>query len=301
MSFKSHITAACFALALTPPLWASETPATYATPQDALEGLVTALSAGDGAALDVFGTDATDLVSTGNPLRDTENRLTLLQLYADGYRFRSDTPDRVHVLLGADGWALPIPLARTAAGWRFDVAAGREEILARRIGLNELDTIDIMYAYVAAQQQFRSIDHDGDGIMEFASGILPSAPGARDGLFWPADDTLMGELIALATLDGFSDGATDQRPEPFGGYYYRVLRGQGPDAPGGALDYEIGGHMMIGHALLAVPAEYGNSGIHSFMIGENGQLYQADLGESTLERTLGMTLYDPDDLWVAVE
>lgn len=302
MDFKSHIAGWVLAVCLATPVLASDAPQVFATPQDALDGMMDALvTGGEEAVLDVFGTAARDLVSTGNPLRDSENRARLLQLYADGYRFRPAGDGTITLLLGRDGWPFPVPLARGDAGWVFDVDAGRDEVLFRRIGLNELDTIEIMYAYVEAQSTFRSVDQDGDGVMEFASGILPSAPDVRDGLFWRGADSIMGELIALAELDGYNDGTEDQSPQPFGGYYFRILSGQGPAAPGGEMAYSVGGHKVAGHAMLAVPADYGNSGIHSFLISENGILYEADLGETSLETALDTTLYNPAAPWRAFE
>ena len=137
--------------------------------------------------------------------------------------------------------------------------------------------------------------------MEFASGILPSEPGARDGLFWNSEDSILGELIAMASLDGYFDGEEDQEPEPFGGYYYRVLDSQGEAAPGGALDYVINGNKVAGHALLAVPSDYGNNGIHSFLISENGILLEADLGDDSLDVAQEITTYNPTAPWRVAE
>lgn len=280
----------------------AENAATFASPQEALDAIMLALASDtDGALLQIFGTDAQDIISTGNPVQDTQNAVSFLQMYANGYRFLPEGSDRVTLLLGQDGWPFPIPLTRTDTGWAFDVALGRDEVLARRIGLNELDTMEMMEAYVAAQALFRQTDHDGDGVMEFAAGILPSDPEARDGLFWNSPDSILGELIALASLDGYFDGEEDQSPEPFGGYYYRVLNSQGDAAPGGALDYVINGNKIAGHALLAVPSDYGNSGIHSFLISENGVLLEADLGEDSLDAAQAITSYNPSDLWRIAE
>ena len=290
--------ATAFALASTG-AFASDAPATYGSPQEALDALIAAL--GTGTALEVFGEAAQDLLSTGNAERDAENRDAFLLLYEDGYRFRNDGPDTVVVLLGATSWPFAVPLSRGDAGWFFDAEAGREELLFRRIGLNELDTIDMMRAYVEAQAMFRSVDQDGDGVMEFAPALLSSAPSVRDGLFWGDADSILGERIALASLEGYNDGTEDRPAEPFGGYYYRILTSQGDAAPGGAMDYMMGDHLMGGHAMLAVPAAYGDSGIHSFIIAENGVLYQADLGEDTLGTAATLTSFDPTDGWTVVE
>ncbi|MFT7593812.1 MAG: hypothetical protein ACI8R4_001128 [Paracoccaceae bacterium] len=287
-------------LATTLPGIAAEAPATYATPQDALEALMTALAApGQDAVLEVFGSGAQDLLSTGNPERDAGNRQSLLELWAEGYRFQPSEAQTI-VLLGSSGWPFPIPLARSDAAWTFDIDAGRDEVYFRRIGLNELETIEMMAAYVDIQSAFRLTDHDGDGVMEFAASIL-SSDGARDGLVWADDDSPLGARIALASLDGYSTDQGDQDPEPFGGYYYRILQGQAASAPGGAMDYVIGDNMVAGHALLAVPAEYGQSGIHSFMASENGTVLEADLGEDSLTVAYGITRFDPGADWTPTQ
>jgi len=283
-------------LASTLPGLAAETPAPYATPQDALEAMMSALTATDqDAILAVFGTNAQDLLTSGNPDRDGENREKLLGLLAEGYRFQL-ADDHVVVLLGADGWPFPIPLARSDGSWAFDLEAGRDEVHFRRIGLNELEAIEMMQAYVGIQAAFRLEDHDGDGVMEFAASIL-SSDGVRDGLVWADDDSPLGARIALASLDGYSNDQGDHEPEPFGGYYYRILQGQTAAAPGGEMNYVIGGNMVAGHALLAVPSDYGYSGVHSFMVSENGTVLEADLGEDSVAVAFGMTQFDPGADW----
>ncbi|MEX0287328.1 MAG: DUF2950 family protein [Paracoccaceae bacterium] len=283
------------------PASAAEGPASYDTPQAALDALMAGLAAEDrDQVLDVFGSEAADMLSTGNPDRDTENRAEVLGYFAEGYRFRPEENGSVTLLLGADAWPFPVPIARTDAGWSFDIEAGRDEIYFRRIGLNELDAIDIMNAYVAIQFEFRKIDHDGDGVMEFANALI-SSPDARDGLYWGDEDSPVGIRIALANLDGYSDDEGDKDPDPFGGYYFRILQGQSDAAPGGSMSYMIGDNMVAGHAMLAVPSDYGQSGIHSFMVSENGTVLQADLGEDSLEAAQSMTTYDPSEKWEPIE
>ncbi len=282
------------------PAVAAEGPASYTTPQAALDAMMQALDAGDRAAiLDVFGTDAADMLSSGNPDRDAENRGNILMMYSEGYRFQPTEDGDVTLLLGADGWPFPIPIAMTGDNWAFDIEAGRDEIYYRRIGLNELEAIEIMDAYVAIQTEFRQTDHDGDGVMEFANALISSAD-ARDGLYWGDEDSPVGIRIALANLDGYSDSEGDKEAEPFGGYYYRILQGQTDAAPGGALSYMAGENMVAGHALLAVPSDYGQSGIHSFMVSENGIVLQADLGEDSLTLAKDLVQYDPGEDWSPV-
>ncbi|MEH6835170.1 MULTISPECIES: DUF2950 family protein [Falsihalocynthiibacter] len=286
-------------LASTLPTFAADGPATYATPQDALEAFVAALGNRE-AVLEVFGTDATDVLVSGDAQEDAENRAEIEALIQEGYRFQLDEENRVTLLLGAEAWPFPIPLAKTDTAWAFDIEAGRDEVFYRSIGLNELETIDMIEAYVELQLAYRLVDHDADGVLEFAASIL-SSDGARDGLVWADEDSPLGERIALASLDGFSDGETDQEAEPFGGYYYRVLQGQGASAPGGALDYIVGGNMIAGHALLAVPATYNETGVHSFIVSENGRVFAADLGENSLDVALEILTYNPDTAWSPVE
>ena len=275
-------------------------PATYDTPQSALDAFAAALEAGDrDAVLTVFGPETEDLMSTGNDAEDQQNREVILSLYREGYRFQPNDTG-VTLVLGADNWPFPIPLARTDAGWQFDVAQGREEILDREIGLNELEVIDLLQAYVDLQAAFRLVDHDGDGVMEFASTII-SAPGARDGLFWPDAPGFVGQILARAELSGWSDGETDFAPEPFHGYFFTILHEQGETAPGGAFSYFVGDNLIAGHAMLAIPADYGQTGIHAFLVGENGVVYEAEFGEDTLAKAQEITSYDPNADWSVVE
>ena len=269
----------------------------YATPQAALEALFGAIAAGNPAgAAAAIGPQATDLVDADDPVATAEALADLSAAFLEGYRFVPAGEGALTIALGADGWPFPVPLLREGEGWRFDAEAAREEILARRIGANELDVIDVMDAYVEIQREYRGTDHDGDGVMEFASAIL-STEGRRDGLYWPGEDSPVGDIAARASLDGVA-GA--EGAEPFAGYFFRVLTAQGAAAPGGAMSYLVNGNMVGGHALLAVPAVYGETGVHSFMVGENGVVVQADLGPSSLEVAFGITAFDPGRGWEIV-
>jgi hypothetical protein len=202
--------------------------------------------------------------------------------------------------LGEDDWPFPIDVVRSDAGWIFDIEDGRNEIMARQVGLNELDVIDAMEAYVEIQREFRQVDHDGDGLLEFAAHVTSSA-GAHDGLYWPGGDSPVGDLVARASMDGFAEEGSDSAADPYLGYYFRILDAQGPEAPGGEMSYLVNGNMLAGHALLAVPAVYGESGVHSFLVSENGLVYEADLGEESLATAASLTSYNPDDAWEPVE
>lgn len=300
MRMRSKLLAAVAACLLSGPAFAQQ--GQYASPQAALDAMISALRAADkNAVLGVFGAEAADYLSDGDPVEDRINRLTLLGLYEEGYRFVPQPDGSVLIALGAEGWLFPVPIASQDGSWAFDNDAGREEVRLREIGLNEIDVVELLQAYVTIQAEFRRADPNGDGVMEFAGQIIASDETARDGLFWADEDSPLGELFARAAATGYNDGASDQPPEPFSGYYYRILTAQTDAAPGGAMSYIINGHMLGGHALLAVPAVYGETGVHSFMVSENGIVLEAVLGEDTLEIAAGMAAYDPTPDWTPVE
>ncbi len=274
--------------------------ARFDTPQSALDAFADALKANDQSKLlEIFGPEAEDLVGSGDPAEDQQRRQEVLGMYAEGYRFQPED-DGVVLLLGEDSWPFPIPILRGEDGWRFDLEAGIEELSAREIGLNELEVIDLLEAYVDLQAAFRLVDHNGDGVMEFAQTII-SDPGERNGLFWPEDDSFVGAALARAAASGWSDGETDYEAEPFLGYYFTILHEQGANAAGGAYSYFVGDRFVAGHALLAVPSDYGETGIHSFIVGENGIVYEADFGPETLDATADINIYDPGPDWSPVE
>jgi len=269
----------------------------YGTPQAALEALADALQSEEiDLVIDAIDPSAGDLVRSEDPDEMRATMADLLGQYQAGYRFVPSGADRVIIDLGEDDWPFPVPLVRAEGGWRFDAEAGREEVAAREVGRNELDVIEALGEYVELQAAYRRVDHDGDGVMEFAAAIL-SSETARDGLYWDGPESPVGDLVARASLDGFAEGAQASEAEPFLGYYFRILDEQGPNAPGGAMSYIVNGNMVAGHALLAVPAEYDVTGVHSFMVGENGIVYEADLGPDTLEAAVDLVSFDPGEGW----
>lgn len=275
-------------------------PKAFASPEDAVASLVAALEAGNvPAVISIFGEENLDVVSTGDPLEDREIWGDFLQGAGELTRIDLVAPDRATLFVGRDQWPFPAPLVLGAAGWVFDGEGAREEVFLRRIGRHELAVIDVLKRVNAIQSDYRSFDHDGDGVLEFASGIL-SSPGARDGLYWPAsagDLSPFDDRIARANLYGFAIDGQDVEPDPWEGYYFAILQGQGPAAAGGAYSYLVNGNMVSGYAVLAVPAAYGDTGIMSFMVGENGVVYEADLGTDTLARAMEITVFDPDGGW----
>jgi Protein of unknown function (DUF2950) len=207
--------------------------------------------------------------------------------------------DKAVLILGPDGFPFPIPLTRKKVGWQFDAGAGRLEILYRRIGQNELDAIQTCLAYVDAQSEYADKDRTGAGPGIYARRIVSSA-GQKDGLYWPSDgnDSPLGELAAQASAEGYKAGSESRT---FHGYYYRILTQQGSNAPGGALNYVVKGRMIGGFALVAYPAEYGNSGIMTFVVNHVGTVYQKDLGERATVIAKQMTSFDPDPSWKKVD
>jgi hypothetical protein len=254
--------------------------------------------------LEIFGPENEDLLSTGNAVQDKQVWGDFLRNVNTWNQIELTDESTAVVYAGRERWPFPIPLVRQDGRWSFDAEAGREEILMRRIGLNELAVIDIMNRAGGVQADFRMKDHDGDGVKEFASAIL-SDPGKRNGLYWPdklgTEQSPLGSAVARANDAGYNLDGTDKDPEPYVGYFFRILQGQGPAAPGGAYSYMIGDNMLAGHAVLAYPAAYGDTGIMSFIVSESGVVYEADLGEDTLATAEAIKLFDPDDRWKTIE
>jgi hypothetical protein len=296
--------AALALLGATFALPAGAEPQHFESPDAVVGAVIAALEARDPEALvAVFGPENEDVALTGDLEEDRAVWSEFMRDYATFHRIDVEDDDTAILYIGRDLWPFPAPLVATEAGWAFDAAAARDEVLARRIGRNELDVIEIMRRYPVAQARFRAMDADGDGLPAFAAGIL-STPGTRDGLYWPpepgAPESPVGDFVARAAAGGYSVGGVDEAPEPYLGYYFRILTRQGAAAPGGAIDYMVGGRMLAGHALFAFPAAYGDTGIMSFMVGEAGVIYEADLGGDTLAAAEAIEAFDPGDGWAPV-
>ncbi|MFA3919912.1 DUF2950 family protein [Ruegeria hyattellae] len=301
MNRIAHSAFACVvATALPLAALAQDAPA-YPSPQEALDTLMSALNSNSPEqVVGALGPESSTVVLGTAPNDREFDWGEIYDDYLDGYRFVPRADGHVGFELGKDDWPFPIDVVRSDAGWIFDIEEGRNEIMARQVGLNELDVIDAMEAYVEIQREFRQVDHDGDGLLEFAAHVISSA-GAHDGLYWPGSDSPVGDLVARASMDGFAEEGSDSAADPYLGYYFRILDAQGPQAPGGEMSYLVNGNMLAGHALLAVPAVYGESGVHSFLVSENGLVYEADLGEESLATAASLTSYNPDDEWEPVE
>lgn len=293
------------ALALATVTAAHADPASFETPDAAVEAVVAALNAHDrDALLQVFGAEHEDVIFSGDDARDRSDWGDFLQSYNAFHAIEIDG-DTATLVIGTDQWPAPIPIVKGAdGGWHFDAATGREEMVARRVGENELDVIELLRAYVRVQAAYRQIDYDGDGIMEFADAIL-SEEGERNGLYWPDEagtpSSPIGDFVARASASGYSVDGEATEPEPYLGYYFRLLERQGEAAPGGAYEYVINGNMVAGHAILAFPSAYGDTGIMTLMVGENGVVYEADLGEDTLERAAEIDSFNPTEDWLVLE
>lgn len=277
----------------------------YATPEAAVQALIDAAASDEPGALQpVLGPEAAELGS-GDPVADAAARAAFVEAAIQAARIEQEegVEDQALFTIGEDEWPFPIPLVKDAEGWRFDTAAGKEELLDRRIGRNELHTIATARAFVDAQQEYAAQDRDGDGKREFAQRLMSSA-GMRDGLFWATaegePESPLGPLVAEAVGEGYSPGSADG-PRPYHGYLYRMLTAQGEHAPGKARSYLEGEDLTQGFALIAWPVEYGQSGVMSFMVNQSGIVFQADLGEQTGAAAAAMTAYDPGPQWHPVE
>ncbi len=272
----------------------------YPSPEDAAASLAAAVKTGTGSAiLKVLGNAAEDIVESGDDVADAETRQRFLSAYDARHSIKADGNLKATLIMGTDDFPFPIPLVNNKGGWQFDTAAGRLEILYRRIGRNELDAIQTCLAYADAQNEYAERDRTGDGAGGYAQRVI-SSPGKKDGLFWrdDRDPSPLGEMAARASAEGYKVG---EQTAPYHGYYFRILKGQGSNAPGGALSYLVKGKMIGGFALIAYPAEYGNSGVMTFMINHAGTVYQKDLGKRTDGIAERITLFDPDQTWKKVE
>jgi hypothetical protein len=272
----------------------------FATPQDAAQALVAAAEHNDMAALlMLFGPEGKDIVESGDAAEDQRGRTEFAQRAHEKMQIEIDpsNPNRALIIVGQLDWPLPVPLVARNGQWRFDSAEGRVAVLARRIGRNELTAIDVCRGYVEAQNEYAAHDWDADGLLEYAQNIS-SSPGKKDGLYIEGQ----GEtLVPKAFADAAAMLAESRKPVPYHGYYFRILKAQGPDAPGGAMDYAIKGKMIGGFALVAFPDEYGISGVKTFIVNHRGIVYQKDLGPNTATIARQMTRFNPDKTWKPVE
>jgi hypothetical protein len=278
--------------------WAAERQRTFPTPDAAMAALSGALGAGDmQAMLDLFGHDQRAILTGGDEaaarvewrsVRDSINQALVLRPGADG---------RMIAVIGHRAWPFPFPLVQSAEGWRFDTEAGIEEITDRRIGRNELAAISVARAYIDAQRLYAAEDRDGDRVLEYAQRLI-STPNQKDGLYWPAKSGEPASPFGPYISEAADFAAGRKLGDPYQGYYFRVLTRQGAKVPGGAYDFVINGNMIAGFALVAWPADYGTSGIMSFLASHHGDILEKDLGPETERVVAQIKAYDPDETWV---
>lgn len=286
---------------------AQQAPRTFTSPAVAAAALISAAKSGDtNAILAVLGPATKRWILTGDKVQDARARAKFVADYERKHKIEMTGADRATLVIGDDDYPFAFPIVKSAAGWSFDPKQGREEILARRIGENELNTIQVIRAIADAQHDYANADRDGDGLRTYAAKFR-SGKGKRDGLHWHAAPgeplSPLGPLVARATAEGYKPGAsaTDDETGSYHGYRFKLLKKQGPNAPGGQYDYVVKGKMIGGFAVLAYPAKYGASGVMSFMINQDGQVYEADLGPETAAKAGAMVSFDPGPGWKKVK
>jgi hypothetical protein len=277
---------------------ASQNQKTFATPKEAADAFVQAAGNFDVPALDqILGPSGEDLIASEDTVRDKNIALAFAAKAHEKNSVVIDpkNPDRATLVVGNDDWPLPIPIVKRNGAWLFDTTAGRQEILYRRIGSNELDAIEICRNYVEAQHQYAMEKHDGARVNQYAQRII-STDGKHDGLVWWNPDKTLAGPIALGIAEALQEGYTD-KSKPYHGYFFKILKGQGPAAPLGKLDFVVEGAMIGGFALAAAPADYRVTGVETFIVSYEGVVYQKDLGPETLKIFKEMELYNPDKSW----
>jgi hypothetical protein len=251
----------------------------------------------------IFGSDANELISSGDDVVDQQRRGMFVKAYDEQHKLDVEG-DKLFLIVGKNDWPFPIPLVKQEGQWVFDTAAGKEEILNRRIGRNELDTIQVMLAIVDAEREYAMKIHDSNGLLEYAQKFK-SDPGKKNGLYWETKEgeepSPLGLFAAKAKEEGYFGEKPSEKPQPYHGYFYRILTAQGTNAPGGAFDYIVNGKMIGGFAVVAYPAEYGNSGVMTFIVNHDGVVYQKDLEEDTEKESQAIKLFDPDKTWAKVQ
>jgi Protein of unknown function (DUF2950) len=267
----------------------------------AAQALVRAAESGDSnAIIRVLGPSAKDIIITSDPVADTKAREGFIRRAKEKVLVAANPKDPTQRILklGNDGWPLPVPIVEDGGKWRFDADAGKQEILLRRIGDNELTALDVSRGYVEAQDNYFEDNPTHAKVRQYAQRFISTA-GTKDGLYWPAtaegDDSPIGELIAKAIAEGYAN-----KNEPYHGYYFKILKSQGTSAPGGPLNYMDGTAMTRGFALIAWPAEYANTGVMTFLVNKTGIVYQKDLGDDTVKIASATMVYDPDPSWTPV-
>jgi hypothetical protein len=277
----------------------------FSSAEEAVKAAITAVKNNDDKELiAIFGPSAKDLIFSGDAVADKERRAHFIKLYDEKNSLVAENGGMT-VVIGNKDWPFPIPVVKKGDAWFFDTDKGKDEVLRRRVGENELDTIQSMLAIVDAQREYAMFDRDGNGFPEYAQKFL-SDPGKKNGLYWKTKDgeelSPLGEFLSGAGLDQYAKAKSKQTtPIPYHGYYYRILKKQGKNAKGGAFDYIVKNKMIGGFAVVASPAKYGNSGVMTFIVNHDGVVYEKDLGKNTATTAKAITSFDPDKTWKKVE
>ncbi|MBP1748511.1 MAG: hypothetical protein H6Q52_1050 [Deltaproteobacteria bacterium] len=276
---------------------------TFASADEAVKALIEAAKTDDMKKLTaIFGPAGKEVLFSGDPVRDRAGRQEFLNAFEEKHFLIKEGDNKAILQIGNEEWPFPIPVVQKNGKWSFDTKAGKEEIINRRIGKNELDTIQVCLAYVDAQREYAQTNSDKVGLHEYAQKIV-SDKGTRNGLYWESKEgemeSPMGDFAARATREGYKK--TGAKPIPYHGYYFKILKAQGKDAPGGAVNYVVNGKMIGGFALVAWPAQYGSSGIMTFIVNYDGVVYQKNLGKNTARIAEAMTVYNPDATWKKAE
>jgi hypothetical protein len=300
-SWRQRLCAAAITVAIAAPaLAAGPAQRSFASPEAAAAALLEAARSGDVSRTRAVLGPAAAQLGSGDPVLSRREREAFTSAYAERHEIRR-AGVRATLVLGPDEWPFPVPLVKGAKGWRFDTAAGIDEIVNRRIGHNELNTIQVLLAIVDAQNDYAAVDRNGDGLHEYARAFA-SSPGARDGLYWDTQpgqpESPLGPLVARATIEGyrFAGGART----PYWGYYFRIIDRQGPHARGGEFSYLAGERLIGGFAVVAWPAEYGASGVKTFLVNHDGRVFERDLGPDTARIAPDITVFDPAPGWLPV-
>jgi hypothetical protein len=276
----------------------------FATAEEAASALAAAVKSDNTKVIiAILGPGSEKIVSSGDPVADKTALERFNRLFDEKHLLEGAAGNRKTLVLGNEDFPFAVPLVKKGDRWRFDAKAGKEEIINRRIGRNELEVINVMHAYADAQREYASRDRDSDAVMEFAQKFR-STPGKKDGLYWEAQDGVeaspMGPLVAKADSEGYARSKGGDN-KPYHGYLFKIIKAQGANAEGGAFDYVVNGKMILGFALVAYPAEYGTSGIMTFVVNQNGIVFQKDLGKKTATTAAAMKRYNPDSSWKKVE
>jgi len=277
----------------------------FKSPEEAVKALVDAVKGDDAKELlTIFGPAGKELIFSGDEVADKTGRDRFVKAYEEMTKLVNENDKKVILHVGNEEWPFPIPVVKKGENWFFDTKAGKEEILNRRIGRNELNAIQVCLAYVDAQREYVLKDRDGDKLLEYAQKFV-SEKGKKNGLCWEAKEgeqqSPLGPLVAKAAKEGYTGKKSGDKPTPYHGYHYKILKAQGKNAPGGEYDYMVKGKMIGGFALVAYPAEYGNSGVMTFIVNQDGVVYEKDLGKDTEKIAAAMKKFDPNKAWKKVE